>query len=115
MGAVVEREEALDRLGAAGAGLEQGLDGLAQLVEATVGGIAPMARGPVEAVERGGHLKDPASRLQEVAVENFGHVAWLGHDGLSPARAGPVRGPASGPGPRIALSIIPQPGSARKL
>ena len=88
------------KLGAAGAGLEQGLDGLAQLVETTVGGVASMTRGPVETVECGGHLEDPASRLQEIAVENFGHVAWLDHDGISPARAGPVRGPAPGPGPR---------------
>ena len=81
---VIEREEPLDGLGAAGAGLEQGLDRLPQLGEAPVGMLAHPAGGAVEPVQRRGDLQDAAPRLQEVSVEHLGRFARVDHGGLDP-------------------------------
>src|SRR4051794_22963311 len=84
MRVVIQREEALDGLGAAGAGLEKGLDGLAQLREAAVGMMAGVLGGAVVPVEGRGDLEDLAPGLQEVAVEHRGGVASVQHGAPSP-------------------------------
>jgi len=76
---VLERKEALNGLGAARAWFQEGLQGLAQLGEAAVGGFAGAPWGAVEAVEGRGDVKDPASCLQEVAIEHFRRVSRVCH------------------------------------
>src|SRR6185312_326067 len=80
-GVVVEGGEVLDGLGPPRAGLEQGLERLAELGEAPVGGLAVgvVARGPVQAVEGGGDLENLAPELEEVAVDHGGGVAGGQH------------------------------------
>ena len=48
---VLQREDALDRLGAPGSGLDQGLERLAELAESRVGMFPVSRRPPVDPVE----------------------------------------------------------------
>jgi hypothetical protein len=80
---VFEREEMLDGLGAAGTGLQEGLDGLAQLGEAAIRRVARASGGPIEAIQGGGDIQDSAPRLQEIAAEHIGRVTCLAHDEIT--------------------------------
>jgi hypothetical protein len=80
IGVVIEREDPLDRLGTARIRLEERFDRLPQLGKPPVGRIAPMARGPVEPVERRGQFKNPGPRFEEVAVGHLHHVTRLDHE-----------------------------------
>jgi hypothetical protein len=111
---IFEREDMLNGLGAAGVGLEEGLERTADLGEATVGGFAVVvvARGPVETVECGGDLEDLAADFQELAVENRGGFAGLEHrSGLLGLSTGTIVAASWG----VETTIIPDRGSARKL
>ncbi len=74
---VVDREEPLNGLGPSGAWFEQGLYGLSELGQSPVGHLPGLdrMRGSVEAVQRGGQIKDPAPRLQKVTVQDLGQFA----------------------------------------
>src|SRR4051794_31117802 len=65
---VFERKDELDGLGAAGAGLAEGFQGLADLAEPRVGVLVMMARGTVDAIEDGRDLEDLAPGLEEIPV-----------------------------------------------
>ena len=82
---VFEREDELDGLGAAGPGLEQGLEGLAELAQPGVGVLAWCARRPVDPVEHRGDLQDLAPGLEEVAVEDLHRFACVQHGSSSSA------------------------------
>jgi hypothetical protein len=88
-GVVFEREEALDRLGAAGSGLKEGLDGLPQLPESAVGRVVRGAAGsPVDPIERGGKVEDLAPRLQKISVNDLGDIPGRRHGDAAPSGRG---------------------------
>jgi hypothetical protein len=77
---VIEREDPLNGLGSARAGLEKRFERLAELAQARVRVFPGPGGRAVNAIERRGDLEDFGPRLEEVVVDDLPGFACADHD-----------------------------------
>jgi hypothetical protein len=74
---VLEREDQLNRLGAARARLAERLEGLANLADPRVGMEMVVSRRPIDPIEDRGDFQDLASGFEKIPIQDLQGLAWV--------------------------------------